>query len=90
MIIALTLTFIGSVVLLAILMAIRKSKSVLGWPLVAVGWVGSGLAILGNKLFRPEMNVDSAVLAVIPTLCIITALPLLAKKYGKATDTDKE
>jgi len=85
MIVPLTLTLIGSVVLLAILMATRKSKSVQGWPLVAVGWVGSALAILGNKLLRPEMNVDSAILAVIPTLCIITALPLLAKKYGKTT-----
>jgi hypothetical protein len=88
MIVPLTLTLIGSVVLLAILMATRKIKSVQGWPLVAVGWVGSALAMLGNKLLRPEMDVDSAILAVIPTLCIITALPLLAKKYGKTTDKE--
>jgi hypothetical protein len=34
------------------------------------------------------MDIDSAILAVIPTLCIITALPLLAKKYGKTTDKE--
>jgi len=88
MIVPLTLTLIGSIVLLAILMAMRKTKSVQGWPLVAVGWAGSALAILGNKLFRPEMDVDSAILAVIPTLCIITAVPLLAKKYGNTRDKE--
>jgi len=84
----LMLTLIGSVALLVILMVMKKSKSVQGWPLVAAGWAGSALAILGNKLFRPEMDVDSAILAVIPTLCIITAVPLLAKKYGNTRDKE--
>lgn len=86
-IVAVTVTLVGAVVLVAVLMGIGKAKPIHGWPLVAVGWVGSGFAILVNKLFlRPEMDLEGAILAVTPVLFIITALPLLSKKYGKASE----
>lgn len=84
--VAIAVTLVGAVVLVAVLMRIAKAKPIHGWPLVVAGWVGSGFAILVNKLLRSEMDLEGAVVAVTPVLFIITALPLLSKKYGKASE----
>lgn len=87
--IAVVVTLVVAIVLMAVLVRIAKKKPVHGWPLVAAGWAGSGFAILVNKLLRPEMDIEGAILAVMPVLFIITALPLLSKKYGKTPDNQQ-
>lgn len=74
---------------MAILMRIWGGKSIRGWPLVVAGWIGSGLVILVTTLMRPEIDMEMAILAVTPVLFIVTAVPLLSKKYGRKSEPRK-
>ncbi|MDZ4198409.1 MAG: hypothetical protein U1E27_03895 [Kiritimatiellia bacterium] len=87
MLLSITLTLVVTVVLLTVLIQAGKTKPVQGWILVVSGWAGTGLAIFGNKLLRPEMDVEGAILAVLPVLALVTALPMLRKKYGKKSES---